>query len=162
MENLKDFIDENRRGFEEENLIPGHKNRFLVKIGKTAHVASRPALRMNRAVWAAAAAVLILLIAVPLFFNDESGLSSQGVSYSQLIKDKSKEITKQALLLNPSDQNTVLTTLSQLEFESVPFEDQLPDSISHKEKEDMMESYYVPKLEGIERLEKYVAALTKK
>jgi len=53
MENLKDFIDDNnRKGFEEENLIPGHKNRFLVKIGKTAHVASRPALRMNRAVWA--------------------------------------------------------------------------------------------------------------
>lgn len=161
MENLKDFIDENRKGFEEENLIPGHKERFLHKIGKTGQVASRPVIRMNRAVWAAAAAILILLVAVPLVVTDESELQSPGVSYSQLIKDKSTEITKKALLLNPSDQNTVLTTLGQLEFESVPFEDQLPDSISPKEKEELMKSYYVPKLEGIERLEKYVAALTK-
>jgi hypothetical protein len=161
MENLKDFIDENRKGFEEENLIPGHKNRFFVKLNRTGYVANRPAVQMNWPAWAAAAAIVIFLLAVPLFVTDDSKLSSPEVSYSQLIKNKSEEITKQALLLNPSDQNTVLTTLGQLEFESVPFEDQLPDSISPKEKDELMKSYYGPKLEGIERLEKYVAALTK-
>ncbi len=160
MENLKDFIEDNRKEFEKEDLLLGHRDRFLRKIGKTTS-GDKSSIHIKRSFWAVAAAILIIFVTITTFVTDKSELKRSGVSYSQLIKKKSNEITKQALLFNPSDQNIVLSTLAQLEFESVPFEDQLPATISPKEKEVLLKSYYIPKLEGIERLEKYMADLKK-
>ena len=160
MENLKDFIECNRIEFEKEDLILGHKNRFIGKMGRTTSV-DKSVVSMKRSLWAVAAAIFIILVAIPMFVTDKSGLKSSDVPYSQLIKEKSNEITKQALLFSPSDRNIVLSTLAQLEFESVPFEEQLPDSISPNEKEAMLKSYYIPQFEGINRLEKYMASLKK-
>lgn len=159
MNNLKNFIDENREGFENENLIPGHKERFLTKTGRMRKNEAVFRVSFSRISWAAA--IITLFVAIPLLVKDKPKSFQTDVSYSQIIREKSMEISKVALTLNPTDQNAVMTTLSQLEFESVPFIDQLPETLTEKEKSDFIESYYKPKIEGIEKLEHYIAQLTK-
>lgn len=159
MNNLKNFIDENREGFENENLIPGHKERFLSKTGKMRKNETALRVSFGRIAWAAA--IITLLVAIPLLVKDKPKSSQIDVSYAQIIQEKSREISKLALTLNPTDQNAVMTTLSQLEFESIPFKDQLPESLTEKEKNDFIESYYKPKIEGINKLERYIAQLTR-
>ena len=76
-----------------------------------------------------------------------------------LLNEKSVQINLLAQKLDPNEKDMVLNTLTELITETVPFESQLPADMDESEKSQLKQQYYCPKIQGIEKLSKYVAQL---
>ena len=72
------------------------------------------------------------------------------------------EIEKLSSNLGDYEKLNIESTLRQLNEESVPLADQLPNSISKRERREILKEYYTEKIDGAERLEKYVLGLVGK
>jgi hypothetical protein len=160
MDNLKNFIEENRGGFENEQLLSGHKERFMKRLSATK---SDPKI-VFMPYWAklAVASAIVILLAIPVFVNNRITKLESGEYYAQMLSEQSDRIEKMATGLDPGEKLNVESTLRQLEEETVPFADQLPESITSRERREIIKGYYTNKLEGADRLEKYVASLITK
>lgn len=82
-----------------------------------------------------------------------------GEYFTQLLENQSDRIEKLANTLDPETQYNVKSTLRQLTEDPIPLVQQLPNSISRKERREIVKGYYNNKLEGAERLETYVKSL---
>lgn len=160
MDNLKNFIEENRGGFENEQLLSGHKERFMKRLSATK---SDPKI-VFMPYWAklAIASAIVIMLAIPVFVNNRITKLESGEYYAQMLSEQSDRIEEMASGLEPGEKLNVESTLRQLEEEIVPITDQLPESISSRERREIIKGYYTNKLEGADRLEKYVASLITK
>jgi len=163
MDELKQFIEDNREGFENENLPEYHEDRFFSKLQNEHRREIRTYNYRRFSYYFAAASVVLLLFLTPmLYFNMVYNKRSLDVAdYIGILKERSVEITAMAGKLNSSDKDMVLNTLDQLTFEAVPFDSQLSDDIRNGERHDMIKSYYAPKIEGVDKLKQYVTQLNK-
>lgn len=173
MENIKNKIRENRSLFELDPLPKGHKERFLQKIENQESKSKRLVYKQKKElngkkehgkiiVYSLAAAVVLAFIIIPPMFNSFRSKSSLGIietNYVAILNEKSAVISSMIETLDPINQEMVMSTLDQLVFEAIPFADQLPPSINREEKNRLEESYYYPKIEGMNRLKGYVAQL---
>ncbi|MFA6334862.1 MAG: hypothetical protein WCX48_04800 [Bacteroidales bacterium] len=161
MEELKNFIDNNRGDFENENLPEFHKKRFLLKLQKEHRVERRKYATGRIRFYLAAASVTLLLILTPLLYLNRAytNRALDASDYIVLLEERSESITKMAEKLNPQEKNMVLCTLEQLTFEAVLFDSQLSDDVSNGERNELVKRYYSPKIEGVDKLKKYVTQL---
>jgi len=161
MDELKNFIDNNRDDFENEMLPENHKERFLSKLNKERNFEFRTRRFMRVSFYFTAASVLLFLVLTPILYINKIYKSRDlNVSdYIGILDERKVEITKMADNLNPQEKDMVLNTLDQLTFEAVPFDSQLSDDVKNGERGDLIKQYYSPKIEGINKLEKYVTQL---
>ena len=160
MDNFKNFIDENRGEFEFEEPRKGHRERFLKKL----HAQRSETKVVFMPYWAklAIASAIVLILAIPVFVNNRISKLESGEYYTQMLSEQSDRIEKMAVNLEPGEKLNIESTLRQLEDETVTISEQLPASVTGKERREIIKGYYTNKLEGAERLEKYVASLTSK
>ncbi len=163
MDELKKITGKYREEFENEPLPENHKQRFMLKL-------KREKRRLNKSYWnkqvmfyLVAASVALFLILTPVvninrFFN--KGKTDIG-DYTGILEDRSESVIKIAESLNPRDKAVILSTLDQLTFEAVSFESQLPESIEKGERNELIKNYYSPRIEGVDKLEKYARLLKK-
>lgn len=157
MEHIKNIIDNNRDYFESGSLPVGHKERFLKKQRQSRLKANAKIISYSFA----AAVILALIIIPPIFRNNSTTSYGDSISNSYIAKinEESDLILSMIKFLDTSNKEIVLNTLDQLVFEAIPFEEQLPYSLSREERELLEQTYYYPKIEGLERLKGYVAQL---
>jgi len=158
MDNFKNFIEENRSGFEMEELPAGHRERFMKKL-RSQKSETKVVLMPYWAKLAVASAVVIML-AIPVFVNNRISKLESGEYYAQMLSEQSARIEKMAVNLEPGEKLNVESTLRSLEDETVSISEQLPASVTGKERREIIKGYYTNKLEGAKRLEKYVASLS--
>ncbi len=161
MDDLKKFIDENKEDFDRENLPDFHKDRFFLKLQKEREAARRRYIIKRVRYYFAAASIAAFLILTPLLYWNRVYTSHvlDAADYIGMLEEKSESVSKMAKNLNPQDKNMVLSTLEQLTFEAVPFETQLSADIRNGERKDLVKRYYSPKIEGVDKLRKYVKQL---
>ncbi|MFA7180163.1 MAG: hypothetical protein WC077_03290, partial [Bacteroidales bacterium] len=63
--------------------------------------------------------------------------------------------------LDPINKAVVNSTLDQLVNEAIPFSNQIPENIPDKQMEEVLRSYYCPKIDGLERLSQYIKNIRK-
>lgn len=160
MDNFKNFIEDNRISFDSGEIPAGHKERFMNKLRLQK---SEPKV-IFMPYWAklAIASAIVLILTIPVFVNNRISKLESGEYYTQILSEQSARIEKMAVNLEPGEKLNVESTLRQLEDEVVPISEQLPASVSGKERREIIKGYYSNKLEGADRLEKYVASLTSK
>lgn len=159
MDSFKNFIEENRADFEVDTLPSGHKERFL---NKTSFSQSRKRT-YTMPYWTilAAASVILLIITIPFFVNNRISSMNSGEYYSQILDKQSSRIEKMASNLRQDERLSVESTLNQLNEESVSLADQIPPSISSRERREIIKGYYSDKIDGADRLERYVQSLVR-
>lgn len=159
MDSFKNFIEENRADFEVDTLPSGHKERFL---NKTSFSQSRKRIyTMRYLTILSAASVILLIITIPFFVNNRISSMNSGEYYSQILDKQSSRIEKMASNLRQDERLSVESTLNQLNEESVSLADQLPPSISSRERREIIKGYYSDKIDGADRLERYVQSLVR-
>ncbi len=161
MDELKNFIDINREEFEKDILPANHKERFISKLHKSMKAEARSYRIKKVNFYLAAASVTLFLILTPLLYLNKihKNRTLDVTDYIGIIKDNSATVTKMAETLNPLEKEMVLNTLEELTFEAIPFDSQLSDDVKNGERGELLKMYYSPKIEGIEKLKKYVAQL---
>ncbi len=145
MDNLKNFIDNNRVAFEEERLPLGHKMRFYVRGG------------VDVKKYLIAAAILVLGIVSPILYN--SYFNNGPEKYKQILREREGEITVLAASLDERDKRSILIILDQLVKETIPLEEQLPETMRGDTKNEIVSNYYKTKIEGADRLLAYAESI---
>jgi hypothetical protein len=160
MDNLKNFIDQNREEFESEQIQFGHKERFFEKVKESN---KKRAIVIQMPYWAklAVASAILLLLAVPLFVKYRLSEMESGEYYIEILNEQSMKIQKMAGSLSPDEKLTVESTIRQLNDESTLMANQLPSSMSSREKRKILKGYYTEKIEGGDKLVMYVESLVK-
>lgn len=110
----------------------------------------------------AVASSIIIMIGLPVVFSNRWSKLDSGEYYIEMLEEKSLKIEKLSLFLSDYEKLNIESTLRQLIEESVPLSDQLPNSITKRVRREILKDYYTEKIEGAERLEKYVTGLLDK
>jgi len=157
MDDLRQFIEENRSDFELESLPGGHKMRFERKISSFGR-----RRRMYYVVGAAAA--IILAVMVPIISVIDGDKQSDNITamvfeYERIIGVRATELYQKAVQLDSQNQYIVINTVDQLLYEAIPFVEQIPDELSSMEKEQIFRDYYTAKLDGFDAVSAYVGEL---
>ena len=158
MDDLKQFIDENRGDFEEELLPSGHKMRFERKISSAGR-----RRRIYYVVGAAAAIILAVIIPmVSIMDNDKQSddISAMIFEYERIIGLRATELYQKAVQLDSRNQDIIISTVDQLLFEAIPFVEQIPAVLSNEEKEQIFRDYYTAKLSGFDMVSTYIGELS--
>ncbi len=145
MDNLKNFIDNNRGAFEENRLPLGHKMRFYVRGGAD----------MKK--YLIAAAILVLGIVSPVLYN--SYFKNGPEKYKEILKEREGQITVMAASMGERDKKNILMVLDQLVKEAIPLEEQLPESLTGDTKNEIISNYYKTKIEGADKLLAYAESI---
>lgn len=164
MKDLNEIIEKGRDEFEREMLPAGHKERFLSKLNNYKTITGRDENRINlkrASYYLVAASVLAFLVFTPIYFtsNDDAECPDGLADYKTLLKEKSADIYLMADKLDSGEKEMVINTLTELVNESVPFESQLPAEMNDSERSQLKQQYYCPKIQGVEKLGKYIAQL---
>ncbi|MEZ7873704.1 MAG: hypothetical protein QMB82_10500 [Bacteroidales bacterium] len=160
MDSFKKFIDFNRAEFEKDLLPAGSKERFMNRVSGRK---SMPRLyKMPYWTKLAVASSIIIMIGLPVVFSNRWSKLDSGEYYIEMLEEKSLKIEKLSLFLSDYEKLNIESTLRQLIEESVPLSDQLPNSITKRVRREILKDYYTEKIEGAERLEKYVTGLLDK
>lgn len=161
MDSLKKYITENKDRFEGE-LPEGHRERFLEKLDRCrqAQSAGTPTkwtpLKQVGRIAASIAAVFVLAFFIGNFFQKES-LSSTAASYRSKLEEMKNQILRLSQRAAPEMQEYTINTLENILFESVPLQEQLPEELSSREKEKILEEYYNQKMQGVKKLKIFLA-----
>ena len=154
MDNLKRIIEENRAALESEDLIHGHKERFLERY---ANINRRGEKNREIKFYLLAAAVITFIIISPLKVLKQDRESIR--YYQSLLEVRGAVVYEMAGKLDSYNRDMVLNTLDELTREAIPFDSQLPDELTNRKRRELTGLYYKPKIEGIERLKGYVGEL---
>ena len=138
----------------------GSKERFMNKISR----GNNKTLLCKMPYWTklAVASSIIIMIALPAVLSERSSKLDSGEYYIEILAKQTMEIEKLSSNLGDYEKLNIESTLRQLNEESVPLADQLPNSISKRERREILKEYYAEKIDGAERLEKYVLELVGK
>ncbi|MEN6619845.1 MAG: hypothetical protein ABFC28_10220 [Rikenellaceae bacterium] len=161
MDELKNFTENFRDDFEKESLPENHKERFILKLKREQKrdVVSHKTIQFM--FYFAAASIALILILTPTLYLSKvyKNRALDSSDYVGVLEKRSQTITTMAESLTPQEKAIVLSTLDQLTFEAVSFESQLPECIKDGEREILIKSYYTPRIEGVDKLEKYTCQL---
>jgi len=163
MDELKNFTDKFRDEFENDPLPENHKDRFISKLKREERRKFNSSRKREIMFYLTAASVALFLLLTPLLnVNRFITKGKMDISdYTGILEDRSESVMKIAESLSPNDKAMVLSTLDQLTFEAVSFESQLPSGIVNGERRELIKNYYTPKIEGVDKLEKYALQLKK-
>ncbi|MDP3453084.1 MAG: hypothetical protein Q8R90_09025 [Bacteroidales bacterium] len=154
MDKLKNIIETNRDIFESEELLIGHKERFLKK---SRDFKKRKTQVKQFKIYLLAAAAITFMLVTPL--KNIMIESKSNNYYLSLLETKSSAVYEMANGLDTYNRDMVINTLEGLIHEAVPFDSQLPEELNTKERRELAGLYYKPKIEGVERLKGYVGEL---
>lgn len=160
MDRLKEIIKDSNPESESIMLPEGHKERFFKKLYDRR--AGREELRQLKTYLAIAAALSFIIVAPLIKISISNKESAYEIGYKGLVEEKISKLQSMAVHLDPFNQSIVLSTLEQLTYEAVPFEDQLPEVIDSQKRMEYENRYYKSKLEGVERVDQFISQLTKK
>jgi len=145
MDSLKNFIDNNREAFEDNRLPLGHKMRFYVRGG------------VDMKKYLIAAAILLFGIVSPMLYN--SYFNNGPEKYKKVLKEREGQITVLASSMDERDKKNILMILDQLVKETIPLEEQLPETLSGETKNEIITNYYKTKIEGADKLLAYAESI---
>jgi len=158
MDNLKQFIDENRGDFEMESLPSGHKMRFERRISS----AGRLRRRIYYITGAAAAIILAVMVPLTSVTNGDEQLdpiTAMVFEYERTIGLKATELYEKAVQLDDHNQEIIINTIDQLLYEAIPFVEQIPAGLSNEEKEKIFRDYYTTKLNSFDTVSACIGEL---
>ena len=155
MDNFKQFIEENRSGFESEQLPGGHKMRLERRISSTR--SRRYAIRI-----AGVAAAIILVAIVPItsvMSNKVDSVIAMIWKYESEIELRVTDLYQKAVQLDSQHQDTIIDTIDQLIYEAIPLSEQIPFGLDKERRGEIYEDYYKAKLEGFDMISAYIGEL---
>lgn len=159
MEEIKKIIDNSRSELENFEIPFGHKERFFDKFES-----QNSRLLWKKRVKYLYAAAIIVLILTPLSTNFHGIFQNKNIDstyYESLISEKNLILLEMSEGLDPINKAVVNSTLDQLVNEAIPFSNQIPENIPDKQMEEVLRSYYCPKIDGLERLSQYIKNIRK-
>lgn len=162
MDELKEYIKQNREAFDEQEIPEGHLERFeallesrsATEIPVKKQSESRGLIR--RVVWAtvavAAAMAGILLINRPSGKTRDwfAGIGNDEFAICSAYYDKVAECYE--LMLGKYPDSDVQNAIESITRETIPMVDQLPDEMDPDTKAAVLKEYYGDLLEGLDRI----------
>ena len=79
--------------------------------------------------------------------------------YKQMLKEREDQITVLAASMDERDKKSILMILDQLVKESIPLEEQLPETLTGETKNEIITNYYKTKIEGADKLLAYAESI---
>lgn len=151
MQNLEQFIKENREAFHTGEIPQGHKARFSEKLRKAA------AERKRKHVFNTMARIILPVAAVFIIaFIIDNRYSSRNTNYALLMADEERQVMELMKETDPFTGKQLMTALENITFEAIPLKDQLPEELPEKQKKEIMNEYYRQKTEGIQKIKDFL------
>lgn len=154
MENLEQYIRENREAFDYGMLPEGHKTRFLKRLGKR----KRQNVKYLYTALASVAAMLIFAVIVYMPSSDDMNFSNKTESeYAVLVTSLENDILDLSKKCDKKVAKEAIKAFKNIIFEAIPLSEQLPEELSDIEKARILRKYYKEKTDGLNRIKCYLA-----
>lgn len=164
---LEKLFEQNRMDMEDIRMPEGHRERFLQKL----EAQTRPSFLQRiqiwlsdntagrRAAWAVVPALCI--VALGLFLgkgNSESSLRQIESGYMTSLQSLGNQLLEEGGALSAQDLEDLNYSISSI----ISDEDglmalQLPENLSKKEKQQIIKEYYNQKMEGLKKIQTFIA-----
>ena len=164
---LEKLFEQNRMDMEDIRMPEGHRERFLQKL----EAQTRPSFLQRiqiwlsdntagrRAAWALVPALCI--VALVLFLgkgNSESSLRQIESGYMTSLQSLGNQLLEEGGALSAQDLEDLNYSISSI----ISDEDglmalQLPENLSKKEKQQIIKEYYNQKMEGLKKIQTFIA-----
>ena len=162
---LEELFEQSRMDMEEIQLPEGHRERFLKKLEAKPSFIRRVKAWLGdntagrRAAWAIAPALCIL--ALVLFLgkdNSEASLRQMESGYVTSLQALGNQLLEEGGNLSDPDLEDLNYSISSiLSDEDGLMALQLPENLSKKEKQQIIKEYYNRKMEGLKRIQTFIA-----
>lgn len=139
MTELEKYIKDNLESYDCEDVPAGSKERFMRKV-ETSRKTRR--LIVNLTIPAAAAIAFLIYTSSPSVLEKE---------LKNLARQES-EVISLVNMEHPEEIDDVINTLHAITYEATPIEELLPESLSQKEKDEIIKNYYQEKSKAIEKV----------
>lgn len=154
MENLEQYIKENREAFDNGVLPEGHRMRFLKRIDKR----KGQNVKYLYTALAAIAAVLIFAVIVYRPSSDDMEFSNRAESeYAVLVTSLENDILDLSKKCDKKVAKEAIKAFKNIIFEAIPLSEQLPEELSDIERARILRKYYKEKTDGLNRIKCYLA-----
>ena len=150
MDNLREFVKENRAAFDTEPLDEGHRGRFAAKL---ALGTERGASVLLRCFWAA---VVLGLLWLRTGHSQGDPVRRVIAAYNRDMDSLNREITAFCLRTG-ADTSQVNRTIRIIDCEAVPLYEQLPDELDDAEKVRILRRYFGLKIDAVRQLRAQIA-----
>ena len=179
MDNLKEYIKQNREAFDDKEIPEGHLERFearleqLAEEGRRQEGSTRLTVRRPRFLIGWLSVGIAAALAGIIFLNRPAGdgwnwpsgrqdrLAVSGAEWFEGIGDDQYEICNayydkvselyETILRNNSDKE-IEETLDMISGETIPLVDQLPEEMDPETRAAVLKEYYGGLLDGLERI----------
>ena len=139
MTDLEKYIRENAEDFNFAEIPAGSRERFLRKIDSVKRIRR---LIFSLAIPVAASLVFLIYLSMPSTLETEL----------RKLAENEVEVINRVTELCPDEVDNVLDILHAITYEAIPIEEQLPEVLSQKEREKIIEDYYQEKIKAVEYL----------
>ena len=162
---LEELFEQNRTDMEEIQLPEGHRERFLQKLEAKPSFIQRIKAWLSdntagrRSAWAIAPALCILALVLLLGkSNPDASLRQMESGYVTNLQALGNQLLEEGGTLSTQDLEDLNYSISSI----ISDEDglmalQLPENLSKKEKQQIIKEYYNQKMEGLKRIQTFIA-----
>lgn len=150
MDKIEKYIVEHRQEFDSDAAPAGSRERFMAAAQALAQAQKRR--RRARVLSLSLAGLAAACIAVFMVLFSQPDLSRELERQHKRLAEKESEIMILADQEFPQDKEMIINTIRAILVEAIPLEEQLPEEISMKEKNEILKSYYDRKYAALENL----------
>ena len=154
MDNLEEYIKQNREAFDEQELPEGHLERFEARLDAIGD--QRRTTKIYRIFWSAlavaAAMAAVLLLRIPQDNGKDwfANVGNDQVEICEAYYERVAELYEVILTNNPD--GSMDSSASSIAEETVALIDQLPDEMDEAAKAEILKEYYGTLLDGLNRM----------
>lgn len=162
---LEKLFEQNRIDMEDIQMPEGHRERFLKKLEAKTSLVQRIKTWLGdntagrRAAWAIAPALCILALLLILGKgNPDASLRQIESGYMTSLQALGNQLLEEGVNLSTPDLEDLNYSISSiLSDEDGLMALQLPENLSKKEKQQIIKEYYNQKMEGLKRIQTFIA-----
>lgn len=173
MDELKQYMQDNKSEIKEEKPLFGDEERFFMKLDasrasmeeqSTGRIHFQSSMKRRkipfwRIIAVPLAATFLVFFTIGIYFKS---LDSQSDELNKIYVEYCTEVaalSDEIYTMSDSeiDRDAKATTIDNITFEAIPLVSQLPSELSEREKVKIMKDYYSQKLDGIRRLKTLVS-----
>lgn len=152
MDKMEKYITAHRHEFDADVLPAGSRERFMATVQANGVVQAQKRRKRARALSLSFAGLAAACAAVMTVLFSQPDLSRELERQHRRLAVKESEIMILADKEFPQDKELIVSTIRAILIEAIPLEDQLPDEISVKERNEILKSYYNRKYAALENL----------
>lgn len=161
MQDLEQYIKENKDLFHRDRLPEGHKERFMKKLqnaspGREKSNIFNTVVRIILPVAAVFVIAFIIDNRSARIIDFLENRYTYTTNYALLMADEERQVIELMKETDPFTGRQLMMALENITFEAIPLKDQLPAELSEKEKRQIMNNYYKQKTEGIQQIKDFL------